>query len=84
MGRMWAHLSLPVLVAVLYVPLVLSRDVIIVGAGISGLAAARSLVNSGHNATILEANPSRYGGRIWTNKQALPNAKGMLIVPLFS
>ena len=43
--------------------------VIVVGAGISGLAAARFLVNTGrYEVIILEARPDRIGGRIWTHK----------------
>lgn len=41
--------------------------VIVIGAGISGLAAARRLQDSGEvDVTILEANPDRIGGRIWS------------------
>jgi monoamine oxidase len=42
-------------------------SVIIIGAGIAGLAAARQLVNGGHLVTILEAR-DRIGGRIWTDR----------------
>ncbi len=43
-------------------------DVIVVGAGLSGLAAARTLCNDGRfNITILEARPDRYGGRVCTD-----------------
>ena len=59
--------------------LVDAEDVIIVGAGMSGISAGRHLLNQGgFNVTILEARPDRYGGRMWTNKQALPNAIGLL------
>jgi len=45
-----------------------SHRVIIIGAGISGLAAANRLDELGYNVTILEAR-NRLGGRIWTNDQ---------------
>ncbi len=41
------------------------KEVIIIGAGIAGLAAAVSLKNAGHKVTIVEAS-GRYGGRIKT------------------
>lgn len=42
--------------------------VLVIGAGISGLATARVLVNSGHfDVTVVEARPDRIGGRIWTH-----------------
>ena len=61
--------------------LIEGMDVVIIGAGISGISAARHLINhGGYNVTILEARPDRYGGRMWTNKQAFPNATGELIL----
>ena len=41
-------------------------DAIIVGAGISGLAAADNLIDSGKDVLILEAR-DRIGGRIWSH-----------------
>ncbi len=42
-----------------------TRDVIIIGAGAAGLAAAAALGHMGHSVWVLEAR-DRIGGRIWT------------------
>lgn len=57
------------------------KKVIVVGGGIAGLAAARTLVNheSGkidYDVTVLEAKNNRFGGRVWTNRTMLKNARG--------
>ena len=40
-------------------------DVIVIGAGAAGLAAAAALMRRGHSVLVLEAR-DRIGGRIWT------------------
>ena len=46
-------------------------DVIVVGAGLAGLIAARELSGSGLEVVVLEAR-DRIGGRTWTKADALP------------
>jgi len=41
-------------------------DVIVIGAGISGLAAADALTQLGYDVVVLEAK-ERIGGRLWTD-----------------
>ncbi|MCS7001347.1 MAG: FAD-dependent oxidoreductase [Dehalococcoidia bacterium] len=43
-------------------------DVIVVGAGVAGLAAARAVQNAGRSVVVVEARPDRVGGRIWTDR----------------
>ncbi|WP_396897848.1 flavin monoamine oxidase family protein [Mycolicibacterium sp.] len=43
----------------------LERDVVVIGAGISGLVTARRLVEAGHTVAVLEAR-DRVGGRTWS------------------
>ena len=44
-------------------------DVVVVGAGLAGLTAARELVKKGKSVLVLEAN-NRPGGRVWTHRLA--------------
>jgi monoamine oxidase len=46
-------------------------DVVVIGAGLAGLVAAREAEARGHDVTVLEAR-DRIGGRIWTRRDALP------------
>ena len=42
-------------------------DVVVIGAGMSGVAAAWSLRRAGISSIVLEARPDRIGGRIWSS-----------------
>lgn len=44
-------------------------DIVIIGAGLAGLGAARAVRNSGRRAVVLEAS-NRVGGRAWTDHPA--------------
>jgi monoamine oxidase len=44
------------------------KNILVIGAGIAGIAAARKLKDSGYNVTVIEAR-NRIGGRIWTSNK---------------
>uniref|UniRef100_A0A0B6ZZ31 Amine oxidase domain-containing protein n=1 Tax=Arion vulgaris TaxID=1028688 RepID=A0A0B6ZZ31_9EUPU len=56
----------------------LPKEVVVIGAGIAGLAAARRLSADKQNFTVkvYEARRDRYGGRIWTDKLTNMKARG--------
>lgn len=54
------------------------KEVVVIGAGIAGLAAARKLSSDRANFSVhvYEARRERFGGRIWTDKLTNMKAKG--------
>jgi monoamine oxidase len=56
-------------------------DVIVIGAGMSGLSAARELVDHGKKVVVVEAR-DRVGGRMWTDRKAtsIPVERGAELV----
>src|SRR5262245_19024727 len=48
-----------------------AKKVIVIGAGLAGLASAYELTQAGHDVTVLEAR-SRSGGRVWTLRDPFP------------
>src|SRR5215212_4528059 len=55
----------------------MDADVIVIGAGAAGLAAARTLADAGRRVIVLEAR-ARIGGRVWTDRSfaAIPVERG--------
>ena len=57
--------------------LVRGDNVVVADVGVSGCVVACTLLqNSGHNITVLEANPDHYGGRTWTIYSILSDGSG--------
>ncbi len=54
----------------------MAYDVVLIGAGISGLAAARHLIKLGHSVTVLEAR-NRVGGRLHSVPAGYDRAAGL-------
>lgn len=50
---------------------VAKKKVLVLGAGLAGMAAAYELLQAGHDVTVLEAR-MRSGGRVWTWRDAFP------------
>ncbi|MCF2529455.1 FAD-dependent oxidoreductase [Yinghuangia sp. KLBMP8922] len=61
-------MSRPAFAAVESKPIVTNKRIAIIGGGISGLTAALTLADRGVKATVYEANPTRVGGRMWTQR----------------
>jgi monoamine oxidase len=55
----------------------MDADVLVIGAGAAGLAAARALADAGRRVIVLEAR-ARIGGRVWTDRAfaAIPVERG--------
>lgn len=51
-------------------PVTLSADVIVIGAGMAGLGAARAICDAGRSVLVLEAR-DRIGGRLWTDRTTM-------------
>jgi monoamine oxidase len=45
-------------------------DVVVIGAGVAGLSAARDLVDAGKSVVVVEAR-DRIGGRMWTDRTSM-------------
>ena len=57
---------IPIFSAVAQTATAMGTSVIVIGAGVAGLAAARRLMQEGFAVTVLEGR-NRIGGRVWTD-----------------
>ncbi len=67
MSRRKVLASLAALLAPLPVRAATGRSVLVIGAGIAGLSAARAALAAGHRVMVVEAQ-TRIGGRVWTSR----------------
>lgn len=67
MNRRQAMTLLPAALLARPLPAQTGRKVMVIGAGIAGLAAARDLADAGADVTVIEAR-DRIGGRLWTSR----------------
>ena len=57
------------------------KRVVVVGAGISGVSAARHLVrHGGFDVVVLEGRQDRYGGRIWSETDTFSDDAGKAFI----
>ncbi|MDI2132816.1 flavin monoamine oxidase family protein [Yinghuangia seranimata] len=68
LGLGGAALARPAFAATQTQQITTNSRVAIIGAGISGLTAALTLADSGIKSTVYEANPTRVGGRMYSQK----------------
>ena len=59
-----------------------ARSIAVIGAGIAGLAAARTLSDAGHEVTVLESS-DRVGGRVASDRIATPHGTCTVECTLF-
>lgn len=57
------------------------KDVIVIGGGLAGMAAARKLSNSPdkYSVKVLEARKERYGGRVYTKREYGVRGNGLMV-----
>ena len=68
LGFFCAPMELPLLVLSSLWTTATSLEVVVVGAGMGGLSAAKKLQESGHTVTLVEGR-NRIGGRTWTSHE---------------